>query len=94
LSYQNFIGNDRSKKRAEPLIDIYDPERLLAQAAAWRAAAEKAPPKERDIYLSQALDFEIRVERSLNTPVLKDRNQSKEVPASISASLFWSPGEA
>ena len=57
------------------MIDIYDPERLLAQAAAWRAAAEKAPPNERDIYLSQALDFETRVERSINTPVLKDRSQ-------------------
>lgn len=73
------------------MIDIYDPERLLAQAAAWRAAAEKAPPNERDIYLSQALDFETRVERSINTPVLKDRSQSREVPASKTASLFWSP---
>jgi hypothetical protein len=54
------------------LIDIYDPERLLAQAVAWRAAARKATPNERDIYLSQALAYEIRVERSINTPVIKD----------------------
>jgi hypothetical protein len=50
---------------------IYDLERLLAQAVAWRAAAEKAAPHEREIYLSQALDCELRVKRSLNTPVIK-----------------------
>ena len=53
------------------MMGIYDPERLLAQAVAWRAAAEKATPAERDIYLSRALDCEIRVERSINTPVIR-----------------------
>jgi hypothetical protein len=67
--------------RADLMADIYDPERLLAQAMAWRAAAEKVPLDQRDIYLSQALAYENRVERSINTPVIKDRLHSNEFPA-------------
>jgi hypothetical protein len=69
-------------EREELLIDIYDPERLLAQAVAWRAHAQTAAPNERDIYLSQALAYEIRVGRSINTPVIEDQRSSKEVPVS------------
>jgi hypothetical protein len=53
------------------MMDIYDPERLLAEAVAWRAAAETATPDERAICLSRALEREIRVERSINTPVIR-----------------------
>jgi hypothetical protein len=53
------------------MMDIYDPERLLAEAVAWRSAAETATPDERAICLSRALEREIRVERSINTPVIR-----------------------
>jgi hypothetical protein len=68
--------------------DIYDTIWLLAQARVWRAAAEGAPPEVRNILLSQALDYELRVERSINTPVIKDRRQSAEVPAAQMALGF------
>jgi len=57
---------------------MYDPVLLLAQARAWRVAAEKAMPAERDIYLSHALGCEAQVERSMCTPVIKQSSQTGE----------------
>jgi hypothetical protein len=51
---------------------MYDPERLLDQAEALRAAAETADPARRAIYLSQAGEYEALVQRSVMTQPISD----------------------
>lgn len=56
---------------------LYDPDRLLARARAWRMAAETAKPIMRHLYLSLATKAENRVKRSLDTPSVRDRKRKR-----------------
>jgi hypothetical protein len=76
------------KRWSESMTGIYDTNWLLAQVRLLRAAAETASPDERNTLLSTAADYETLVERSINTPVIKDRHQSAEVPARQMALVF------